>query len=95
MSSGEIDTMARLHAERLMRGDTVGDDEMRVIIAGLMLSVDRLTHAVDAFRELLWSEDKLRSVIREEVREHCRVRCDAGFGGLWVVRVARSLLGRL
>jgi len=57
--------------------------------------VDRLAHAVDAFRELLWSEDKLRAVIREEVREHCRVRCGVGFDGLWIVRAARSLFGRL
>ena len=91
----DVDTMAKLYAERLMRGDTVTEAEMRVIMAGLMLSVDRLAHAVDAFRDLLWSEDKLRAVIREEVREHCRARCGAGFGGLWVVRAARSLFGRL
>lgn len=91
----DVDTMAKLYAERLMRGDTVTEAEMRVIMAGLMLSVDRLAHAVDAFRDLLWSEDKLRAVIREEVREHCRVRCGVGFDGLWVVRAARSLFGRL
>lgn len=93
--SVDVDTMAKLYAERLMRGDTVTEAEMRVIMAGLMLSVDRLAHAVDAFRDLLWSEDKLRAVIREEVREHCRVRCGVGFDGLWVVRAARSLFGRL
>ena len=37
--------MARLYAERLMRGDTVNESEMRVIIAGLMLSVDIASRA--------------------------------------------------
>lgn len=86
--------MAKLYAERLMRGDAVSEAEMRVIMAGLMLSVDRLAHAVDAFREMLWSEDKLRVLIRAEVEEHCKARCGAGFDGLWVVRAARALFGR-
>lgn len=95
MSGEENATMAKLYAERLMRGDTVSEAEMRVIMAGLMLSVDRLAHAVDAFRELLWSEDRLRAVIRDEVKEHCRHRCgDAGGFGFWLVRTVRSLFGR-
>lgn len=92
----DVDTMAKLYAERLMRGDEVSEAEMRVIMAGLMLSVDRLAHAVDAFRDLLWSEDKLRVLIRAEVREHCRARCGEGSDGLWCwfVRAARALFGR-
>jgi len=91
---GEVDTMAKMHAERLMRGDTISEAEIRVIMAGLMLSVDRLAHAVDAFREMLWSEDKLRVLIRAEVAEHCGVRCGTGFDGFWIVRAVRSLFGR-
>lgn len=93
----DVDTMAKLYAERLMRGDAVSEAEMRVIMAGLMLSVDRLAHAVDAFREMLWSEDKLRMLIRSEVREHCKERrCVEGSDGLWCwfVRTARALFGR-
>lgn len=100
MSGNSVDTMARLHAERLMRGDSVGEAEMRVIIAGLMLSVDRLTQAVDAFGGLLWSEEKLRVLIRDEVAAHCRARYADGSGAcrvslaVWFGRLLRGLCGK-
>ena len=40
------DNIATLYARRLMDGDRVSEDEMRVIVAGLMLSVDRLARGL-------------------------------------------------
>ena len=71
MSEEQVSTMARLYAERLMRGDTVNESEMRVIIAGLMLSVDKLANAFSDMQHALWSEDKMRALIAEEVEKHC------------------------
>jgi len=90
----EVDTMAKLHAERLMRGDAVTEAEMRVIMAGLMLSVDRLAHAVDAFRELLWSEDKLRVLIRAEVKDHCNERCGKVPAVGWLCRFLKTVFAK-
>lgn len=102
MSEEQVSTMARLYAERLMRGDTVSEAEMRVIIAGLMLSVDKLANAFDDMRNSLWSEEKMRKMIAEEVEKHCsenkrsciageesdKVR--AGFAA-WCVRTIRAI----
>jgi len=74
MPDEEVSTMARLYAERLMRGDAVSESEMRVIMAGMMLSLDRLTHALNGFRDSLWSETKLRAIIGEEVEARCLSR---------------------
>ena len=71
MSEEQVSTMARLYAERLMRGDTVNESEMRVIIAGLMLSVDKLANAFDDMRGALWSEERMRKMIADEVEKHC------------------------
>jgi len=54
-----------------MRGDTVSEAEMRVIIAGLMLSVDKLATAFSDMQKALWSEEKMREMIAAEVEKHC------------------------
>lgn len=71
MSEEKISTMAKLYAERLMRGDHINEDEMRVITAGLMLSVDRLTNVMEDLKGALWSEEQLRTLIGTEIRTHC------------------------
>ncbi len=88
-----------------MRGDqTVTDAEMRIVIAGLLLSVERLTRGLAAFRESLWSEERMRKMIGEEVKQHCaanqaRCRSDAAakahgsMSATWVGRVLRSFAG--
>ncbi len=101
MSANEqISTMARLYAERLMRGDTVSEAETRVIIAGLMLSVDNLANAFTGLKDALWSEEKMREMIRHEVQEHCKGERDAGGcarrgGGFaaWIGRLLRGFAG--
>lgn len=67
MSEEQVSTAARLNAERLMSGRRITDDEMRVIIAGLMLSVDELTHVVKGLTSKLWTDEQLRRSMREEV----------------------------
>lgn len=94
MSDAEVDTMAKLYAERLMRGDNVTEAEMRVIMAGLMLSVDRLAHAVDGFRDLLWSEEKLRLLIRSEVKHHCSERCGQWPVVGWLCRLIKTVFAK-
>lgn len=67
MSADEISPMAKIHAERILRGEGVTDVEMRIVTAGLMLAVDQLTNVVKGFTEQLWSEERLRTIIGEEV----------------------------
>ena len=97
MSEEEVGTMARLHAERLMRGEDVSEAEMRIVTAGLMLAVDELSHAVRGLKTQLWPEAILRQIIGEEVAKYCAARgspcAGSGGGALWVGRVLRSLLG--
>jgi hypothetical protein len=71
MSADEISPMAKFHAERILRGEGVSDTEMRIVTAGLMLSVDELTHVVKGLSSQLWTEEKLRQIIGEEVTKHC------------------------
>ena len=68
------DNIATLYARRLMDGDRVSEDEMRVIVAGLMLSVDRLARGLSSFEKILWSEDKLRALVGEEIEKHCAAK---------------------
>ena len=95
MGGEQISTMAKLYAERLMRGDTVSEDEMRVIIAGLMLSVDKLANAFSDMQGGLWSEDKMRGMIAEEVEKHCagKKTCPEKVeqSATWVGRMIRSI----
>ena len=95
MSEEQVSTMAKLYAERLMRGDTVSEAEMRVIIAGLMLSVDKLANAFADMQNVLWSEDKMRGMIVEEVEKHCagKQSCPekAERSATWVGRMIRSI----
>lgn len=104
MSDEQISTSAKLHAERLMSGRKITDDEMRVIIAGLMLSVDKLANAFDDMRGALWSEEKMREMIAEEVKKHCaenkrgcamsEEKEEARKGVIaWLARLIRSIIG--
>lgn len=67
MSTDEISPMAKAHAERILRGEGVTDTEMRIVTAGLMLSVDELTHVVRGLTSKLWTDEQLRKIMREEV----------------------------
>ena len=101
MSEEQISTAARLNAERLMSGRAITEDEMRVIMAGLLLSVDRLTNAFNDMRQALWSEVKMREMIAEEVVKHCKAKQADGAcsdtaqqrSATWVGRMLRSLFG--
>lgn len=102
MSDEQISTSAKLYAERLMSGRKITDDEMRVIVAGLMLSVDKLANAFEDMRNSLWSEEKMRVMIAEEVERHCAAKehvCAVSEGGdetrkgvvAWLGRLIRSI----
>ena len=104
MSDEQISTSAKLNAERLMSGRRITDDEMRVIIAGLMLSVDKLANAFDDMRGALWSEEKMRQMIADEVEKHCaenKRACAVSEGNeetrkgviAWLGRLIRSIVG--
>lgn len=67
MSVDEISPMAKFHAERILKGEGVSDTEMRIVTAGLMLSVDELTHVVRGLTSQLWTDAQLRKLMREEV----------------------------
>lgn len=67
MNAEEISPMAKFHAERILKGEGVTDVEMRIVTAGLMLSVDELTHVVKGLTSKLWTDDQLRKIMREEV----------------------------
>lgn len=67
MSVDDISPIAKIHAERILRGEGVTDTEMRIVTAGLMLSVDELTHVVKGLTSKLWTDEQLRRIMREEV----------------------------
>ena len=98
MSAEQISTMAKLYAERLMRGDRVSEAEIHVIIAGLMLSVDKLANTFSDLQQNLWSEEKLRELIREEVKRTCAEKredggCKSGGLAAWFGRLLRGFTG--
>lgn len=100
MSEEQISTAARLNAERLMSGRKITDDEMRVIMAGLLLSVDRLTNALVNMESRLWSETHLREIVGEEITKNCKVNKDAcpaeeasQRSATWFGRFFRSMFG--
>ena len=98
MSAEQISTMAKLYAERLMRGDRVSEAEIHVIIAGLMLSVDKLANTFSDLQQNLWSEEKLRELIREEVKRTCAEKrqdggCKSGGLAAWFGRLIRGFTG--
>ena len=98
MSDDQISIAARLNAERLMSGRMITEDEMRVIMAGLLLSVDRLTNALVSVEARLWSEARLREMIGEEVVKNCKARKEAcpvetGKSATWLGRFFRSVFG--
>lgn len=101
MSTDEISPMAKFHAERILRGEGVSDTEMRIVTAGLMLSVDELTHVVKGLSSQLWTEEKLRQIIGEEVTKHCAGKakeCAASTqsepqSARWFGRMLRSVAG--
>lgn len=98
MSDEDVSTMAKLQAERLMRGENVTDSEMRIVTAGLMLAVDELARAVKGLKTQLWPEAKLRQIIGEEIEKHCAAKIKAcsensGFSATWIGRLVRSIAG--
>ena len=100
MSDEQISTAARLNAERLMSGRKITEDEMRVIMAGLLLSVDRLTNALVNMEARLWSEAHLREMIGEEITKNCKAHkeeCPAEEASqrsaTWFGRLFRSMFG--
>ena len=99
MGTEQVSTMAKLYAERLMRGDTVSEAEVHVIIAGLMLSVDKLANTFADLQANLWSEEKLREMIRDEVAKNCAEKrrqdsgCNGGGFAAWCGRLLRGFAG--
>lgn len=99
MSVDDISPIAKIHAERILRGEGVTDTEMRIVTAGLMLSVDELTHVVKGLTSKLWTDDQLRKIMREEVASHCAGKskdCAAQVepkSATWVGRMLRSFAG--
>jgi hypothetical protein len=102
-----LDTPAILHAKRLMSGDKVSEGEAHLIMAGLLLSVEKLSRTFERFERSLWSEDKLRAIIAGEVERHCAARAAArspcavpdrvqappsGGVAAWIGRLLRGLL---
>ena len=100
------DNIATLYARRLMDGDRVSEDEMRVIVAGLMLSVDRLARGLASFEKVLWSEERLRALVGEEFERRCAAKAaakdapcpvaapvSAGGSAAWLGRMFRALFG--
>ena len=88
--------MAKLIAERLMRGEKISDGEMRMVIAGLMLSVDKITDVMVRVEGSLWTDARLREIIAEEIQAHCKgnaAKCAADTAGWWG-RLLRGFLGR-
>lgn len=100
MSEEQISTMARLYAERLMRGEKISESEQRVILAGLMLAVDKLTNAIERIDGQLWSEVEMRRMIGEEIERHCASTRAGGSAApstgwaVWLGRIVRTVLGR-
>ena len=91
MSEEKISEMAKLHARRLVEGVGISDSEMRLVLAGLLLAVDKLTGAIQDVQESLWTEDMLRAMMSETVTKHCRAeqtRCS-------LPALQRAMLGRL
>ena len=81
-----------------MSGRMISDDEMRVIMAGLLLSVDRLTNALVNVEARLWSEGRLREIVGEEFEKRCQSKGGACREGesrsaTWLGRLVRSALG--
>ena len=98
MGTDQVSTMAKLYAERLMRGDRVSEAEVHVIIAGLMLSVDKLANTFADLQANLWSEEKLREMIRDEVAKNCTEKrqdsgCKGGGFAAWCGRLLRGFAG--
>jgi hypothetical protein len=101
MSGGDMSSMARLTAERIMRGETISDGEMRMVVAGLLLSVEKLTDALVRVESGLWSEDRLKAIIAEQVEKHCAARSallhpqvSSSDSASWVGRLIRTVFGR-
>ena len=69
MAIDDLSPIAKLHAERILRGEGVSDTEMRIVTAGLMLSVDELAHVVKGLTTRLWTDEQLRIIMRDEVSE--------------------------
>ena len=98
MSDDQISIAARLNAERLMSGRKITEDEMRVIMAGLLLSVDRLTNALVNVEGRLWSEEHLREIVGQEIEKSRKARKEAcpaevGKSATWLGRFFRSVFG--
>ena len=98
MSDEHISTAARLNAERLMSGRRITDDEMRVIMAGLLLSVDRLTNALVNVEARLWSEARLRELVVQEIEKSRKAQketcpAEGEKSATWLGRFFRSVFG--
>jgi hypothetical protein len=73
MSSEQIDELARIAAERVMKGGDVSEGELKFMIAGLILSVNKLTNALSEMNEKLWTQETLERIIQKQIEEHCKV----------------------
>lgn len=103
MSNEEISEQARMTAQRVLAGTDVSDGEMRFVTAGLLLSVDKLTHAIMRVESSMWSEERLRLLVKGEIELHCHeamMRCQQdnakkadGQSATWVGRCLRALFG--
>lgn len=72
MSGDEVDMMSKLQAERLM-GQQITADELQRTVASLVLQLDKLARAFSQFSAQLWTEDKLRTIIGDEMSKRCKM----------------------
>lgn len=70
--SEDVDTMSRLQAERLM-GQAITADELQRTVASLIIQLDKLNRVFTSLSSQIWSEDKLRSIIGDEMSKRCKL----------------------
>ena len=97
MSEEKIDEIARLAAERVINGGDVSQGELKFMIAGLILSVNKLTNALSETNAKLWTQETLETIIDKRIQKKCEscAKCDDGFESEDAVETIWSALGRI
>jgi len=88
MDNVRISEQAKIQAQRILSGQNVSDEEVRSVLASLLISVCEIKSMVENMRKSLWSED----TVKVKMREFCK-ECKGKGGGMSprqevVVRVA-------
>lgn len=68
----EVDEMARMEAERLMT-HPITSEELQKTVAGLILNLEKLSRAFAGVSAMMWTEDRLRHVVGEEMSKRCKL----------------------